>query len=37
MDTLISSTVILKWENGYYEIDSDIDVVRNTRLFILPS
>lgn len=37
MDTLLPSTVLLKDGEGYYEVKTDIDVVRNTMLFILPA
>jgi hypothetical protein len=37
LDTLLPSTVLLKEGEGYYEVNTDIDVVRNTMLFILPA
>ena len=37
LDTLLPSTVLLKDGEGYYEVTTDIDVVRNTMLFILPA
>lgn len=37
LDTLLPSTVLLKDGEGYYDVDTDIDVVRNTMLFILPA
>ena len=37
LDTLLLSTVLLKDGEGYYEVNTDIDVVRNTMLFILPA
>jgi hypothetical protein len=37
LDTLLPSTVLLRDGLGYYEVNTDIDVVRNTMLFILPA
>jgi hypothetical protein len=35
LDTLLPSTILLKGEKEYYDTGTDIDVVRNTMLFLL--
>lgn len=37
LDTLLPSTVKLKGEESRFEVKTDIDVVRNTLLFVLPA